>query len=54
MENRFYHVISGRAYGPSEPGESLAQYKARVKRAYGSLAGVKFGKREDFHPAFFW
>ena len=26
----FYHVSSGRAYGPSEPGESLRDYKARA------------------------
>lgn len=28
----FYHVSSGRAYGPSEPGESLRDYKARQSR----------------------
>jgi len=28
----FYHVSSGRAYGPSEPGESLRDYKAHAKR----------------------
>lgn len=51
---KIYHVSNGKAYGPSEPGETLAQYKARVRKAYGNLNGVKFGKREDFHPACFW
>lgn len=51
---RFYHVSSGRAYGPSLPGESLRDYKARVRQAYGSLSGVSFGKREELHPAYFW
>ena len=54
MVDLFYHVFGGRAYGPSEPGETLEAYKARVRRAYGGLAGVTFGKRADFHPASFW
>lgn len=40
---KIYHVSNGKAYGPSEPGETLAQYKARVRKAYGNLNGVKFG-----------
>lgn len=51
---KFYHVVGGRAYGPSLPGETLDQYKKRVRGAYGNLRGVKFGTRADLHPAFFW
>lgn len=50
----FYHVSSGRAYGPSNPDETLPQYKARVRKAYGSLRGCEFGTRADLHPAYFW
>lgn len=50
----FYHVSSGRAYGPSEPGESLRDYKARVRKAYGSLQGLEFGTRAQLHHAYFW
>lgn len=50
----FYHVSSGRAYGPSEPGESLRDYKARVRKVYGSLQGLEFGTRAQLHPAYFW
>lgn len=32
----FYHVSGGRAYGPSEPGESLKDYRARVRKAYAN------------------
>lgn len=39
---RFYHLSSGNAYGPSNPGESLDDYKTRVRGAYGSLRGVEF------------
>lgn len=52
--DKFYHVSNGRAYGPSEDGETLAQYKERVRKAYGSLSGITFGTRTDFHPATFW
>lgn len=53
-ETRYYHDTGhGRAYGPSEPGETLTAYKARVKRAYGDLRGVRFGVRADFHPLSF-
>lgn len=38
----FYHIVSGRSYGPAEDGESFPQYKTRVKEAYGSLRGVRF------------
>lgn len=50
----FYHVSSGRAYGPSEPNETLEQYKARVRKAYGDLRGITFGTRDNLHPAYFW
>lgn len=46
----FYHESNGRVYGPSNPGETLADYRKRCKRAYGSLSGLKFGRKEDFHP----
>jgi hypothetical protein len=52
-QDKFWHVSGGRAYGPSLPGETLAQYRARVRRVYGSLSGVTFGRREDLHPCFF-
>lgn len=52
---RYYHTTgNGRAYGPSNEGETLGQYKARIRRAYGSLRGVTIGERKDFHPAMFW
>lgn len=51
---RYYHAVSGRAYGPSLSGESLEAYKARVRKAYGDLRGVTFGTRDSLHPAFFW
>lgn len=55
MTARYYHSTGhGRAYGPSNEGETLAQYKARVRRAYGNLRGVTFGTRAEFHPAFFF
>jgi len=50
---RYWHISQGRAYGPSLQGETLPEYKARVKRAYGSLRGVIFGKREDLNPSYF-
>ena len=54
MTARYYHSTGhARAYGPSNEGETLAQYKARVRRAYGDLRGVTFGTRAEFHPAFF-
>lgn len=49
----FYHVSGGRAYGPSEPGESLKDYRARVRKAYGSLHGITFGTRDTIHPMCF-
>ncbi len=52
--DKIYHVVNGRAYGPNNPGETLAEYKARVKRAYGNLRGVVFAARDDIHPAAFW
>lgn len=51
---KFYHVVGGKAYGPSLPGETLDQYKKRVRGAYGNLRGVDFGMRVGLHPAFFW
>lgn len=54
MTTRYYHDTGkGRTFGPSEPGETLTAYKARVKRAYGDLRGVRFGIRDDFHPLSF-
>jgi len=54
MTARYYHTTgNGRVYGPSNDGETLAQYKARVKRVYGDLRGVSFGVRADFHPLSF-
>lgn len=49
----FYHVSSGRAYGPSEPGESLKDYRARVRKAYDGLHGITFGTRDTLHPRYF-
>ena len=50
----YYHeTSSGVPYGPSLPGETLEAYKARVRRAYGDLRGVRFGTRDDFHPIHF-
>lgn len=55
MGKRYYHTTgNGKAYGPSNEGETLAGYKTRIKRAYGNLRGVKVGARADFHPTFFW
>ena len=51
---KFYHVVGGKAYGPSLPDETLSQYKQRVRNAYGNLHGVEFGTRADLHPSFFW
>lgn len=54
MTAQYFHATgNGKAYGPSNDGETLAQYKARVRRAYGDLRGVTFGTRADFHPLFF-
>ena len=53
MELYYHSTGNGRAYGPSKPEESLSAYKARVKRAYGNLRGVKFGTRSEFHPRAF-
>ena len=51
---RYYHSTgNGKAYGPSNEGETLTAYKARVKRAYGNLRGVTFGERAAFHPLAF-
>jgi hypothetical protein len=50
----FYHVSNGKAYGPNEPGETLEEYKKRVRLAYGTLNGIKFGTKEQLHPAYFW
>lgn len=53
-QTRYYHTTgNGRTYGPSGPGETLTAYKARVRRAYGNLRGVRFGTRADFHPLSF-
>ena len=52
--NRYFHVSNGRAYGPSMENETLEQYKARVKKAYGSLKGITFGTKESLHPAYFY
>ena len=54
QNERFYHVSGGKAYGPSMEGESLSDYKARVRRAYGNLSGVTFGTRSDLNPCYFW
>jgi hypothetical protein len=55
MDKRYYHTTgNGKAYGPSNEGETLAEYKTRIKCAYGNLRGVKVGARADFHPTFFW
>ena len=54
MSVRYFHVSNGKAYGPSLEGESLAAYKARVRKAYGSLKGVEFGAKDDLHPAYFY
>ena len=52
---KYYHTAgNGKAYGPSLEGETLDQYKERVRKAYGSLKGIKFGTRDDFHPCYFW
>lgn len=45
-QGRFYHRSNGVAYGPSAIGESLPDYKARVKGAYGTLRGVTFHDAE--------
>lgn len=45
---KYYHTSSGRLYGPSNEYETLDDYKIRVRKAYGSLSGIKFGMREDF------
>lgn len=50
----FYHVSNGKAFGPSNEGETLAAYKARVRKAYGSLAGITFGTKAELHPCYFW
>ena len=51
MTQRYYHSTgSGRVFGPSDSGETLAAYTARVKRAYGNLRGVKIGIQSEFHP----
>lgn len=41
-QGRYYHRSNGVDYGPSAIGESLDDYKARVKAAYGTLKGVTF------------
>ncbi len=41
----FVHWYKGESYGPSQPHETLADYKIRVRKAYGSLAGVTFTNR---------
>lgn len=51
---RYFHVSHGRAYGPSLPGESLKDYKARVREVYGTLRDITFGTKEELHPAFFY
>jgi hypothetical protein len=50
----YYHVSNGRAYGPSLPDETLEAYKIRVRKAYGTLAGIKFGTKAELHPCYFW
>lgn len=44
---RLYHITNGRAYGPANPGESLEDYRKRVKAAYGNLRGVRFVSVSD-------
>ena len=39
---RYLHKVKGEYYGPSLTDESLADYRKRVQKAYGSLAGVTF------------
>lgn len=46
----FYHKSGGAAYGPSNPGETLEAYKARVKDAYGSLRGITFHDAREEPP----
>jgi hypothetical protein len=38
----FLHQTGGGTFGPSDKGESLRAYRARVRGAYGSLRGVSF------------
>lgn len=40
--SKVYHIVAGRAYGPANLGESIREYKDRVRGAYGSLHGVRF------------
>lgn len=49
-QGRYYHRSNGTAYGPSQPGETLPAYKARVKAAYGTLRGVTFHDAEAEAP----
>jgi hypothetical protein len=49
-QGRFYHRSNGTAYGPSQPGETLEQYKARIKNAYGNLRGVTFHDANEESP----
>lgn len=52
--SQYFHVSNGRAYGPSLRNEKLEEYKARVRHAYGSLVGIKFGTKSELHPAYFY
>jgi len=43
----FYHTVNGHTYTSRamiNPPATLAEYRAAVKLAYGSLRGVKFGE----------
>jgi hypothetical protein len=43
----YAHRTTSGVYGPSNPGETLPDYKARVKEAYGTLRGVSFHDLRD-------
>ena len=41
-QGQFCHRSNGNYYGPSPDGESLADYRKRVRGAYGTLKGITF------------
>jgi hypothetical protein len=50
MKEKIYHVVNGRVYACHE-SLTLKEYKETVKRAYGSLHGVKFVMAKDRNQA---
>lgn len=46
----FMHRTSAGMFGPSEKGETLADYRKRVKAVYGNLTGVTFLDRWTKEP----